>query len=298
MWILLLPAAELLLFRHWSKIQNTPPISQLPLLAILLAFALFFQILLEKKGQPRLKPRGDAIALHGVLWIFLLWGGVAWERWVRLLGDSGARLAWYFLAFLAVGTSLLAWVDRREAVRRLQGARREAVFLLLASSAFALYESFHQHLWAGFSGATIPPVQFLLGCIGVPVQISLRDFSIIHPRFHLKIMAPCSGLEGMALLIFALSLMGMMRPGNWILGRRGIKLYAAGLGYLFLLNTIRISLLFGLGVWVSERWGEAAALKVVLRGFHAHVGWILYLAGIALYLFFIMPKNPDHFFRK
>ena len=284
MWPLLLPAGELLLFRHWSKIRSTPPISQLPLLAILLALALFFQILLEKGGRPRFKPHWGVVALHGALWVFPVWGGAAWEGWVRLLGDSGARLAWYFSAFLAVGTSLLVWVDRREAARRLRGARREAVFLLLASSAFALYESLQQHLWAGLSGATIPPVQLLLGWIGVPVQVSAGDFMISHPRFQLRIAAACSGLEGMAFFVYAFSLAQMLGLAGLAGGARIAAGYLAGVGWMFALNILRVALLFRIALWAGNRWGAAGESKLVTWGFHSHAGWILYLVGIGLFI--------------
>ena len=284
MWILLLPAAELLLFRHWSKLQDAPPISQLPLLAILLAFGLFFQILLERGGRPRLKPQWGVIALHGALWVFLIWGGAVWEGWIRLLGDSGARLTWYLSVFLTVGTSLLAWVDHGEVARRLRGARREAVFFLLASSAFALYESFQHHLWSGLSVATIPPVQLLLGWMGVPVQISLRDFSILHPRFHLEIMAPCSGLEGMAFFAYAFSLAQMLGLAGLAGGARIAAGYLAGMGWMFALNILRVALLFRIALWAGNRWGEAGTSKLVTWGFHSHAGWILYLAGIGLFI--------------
>ena len=292
MWILFLSAVELLFFRHWSKIQNTPPISQLPLLAILLAFGLFFQILLERGGRPRLKPQWGVIAFHGALWVFLIWGGVAWEGWIRLLGDSGARLTWYLSVFLAVGTSLLVWVDRREVARRLRGARRETVFLLLASSAFALYESFHQHLWAGFSSATIPPVQLLLGWIGVPVQVSAEDFTINHPQFQLRIAAACSGLEGMAFFMYVFSLVQMLGLAGLSGGARIAAGYLAGMGWMFTLNIVRITLFFKVALWAGNRWGKEGTSALVQWVFHSHAGWALYLAGITLFIGIFSGRQP------
>jgi exosortase/archaeosortase family protein len=81
--------------------------------------------------------------------------------------------------------------------------------------------------------------------------------------------------------------------------RRWWALYPIGALYMFLVNGLRITLLFLLGYWSRSPeadWLPRPARDTALALFHNNSGWILYLVAFAIFVHFVYrpPAQGKH----
>lgn|GEM_PF-6176266 len=237
------------------------------------------------------------------------------------------RLGWAALNLLSV-TSLMVLSFHYETLAVKWGA--EMLVTLWVTSAFAMLVS-ALFLWVGYSfyfrsedswvilpcmglalssitaqaafsaiWNTLGPLLGGLACgygellYGSQIQCEFQNTSrlfIAHPHYGISIAQGCSGIDGITVFFYSLSIYALQRGKeisvlNWVL-----CLFVGCLG-MITLKAVRILALFSLGVTLEEL-SPGSSRGMIPFLFHANLGWALYLAGILL-LFSIM----DRFFRR
>jgi exosortase E/protease (VPEID-CTERM system) len=108
------------------------------------------------------------------------------------------------------------------------------------------------------------------------VQADPATLVIDTGRFAVQIMAACSGVEGMGLMLAFCSAWLLLFRKEYIFPR-ALVLIPAALVLIFVLNVVRISLLVLLG--------HAGLEPIAIYGFHSQAGWIAFncAAGFIVY---------------
>jgi exosortase E/protease (VPEID-CTERM system) len=108
------------------------------------------------------------------------------------------------------------------------------------------------------------------------------NFTIGTPRFTIRIDAPCSGIEGLALiLIFTIAWLWYFRKE--IRFPQALLLVPCALACIWLFNILRIAALILIG--------NASAPEVTVAGFHSRAGWIGFTI-VALGFTLVTQKLP------
>jgi len=134
-----------------------------------------------------------------------------------------------------------------------------------------------QGLWWSTAGATFHLVRLILMPIlpGLTADPATRVLGTY--RFTVEILDPCSGLEGMSLiLIFTIAWLWYFRKQYRF--PRALLLIPLGLTLMFGLNAVRIAVLILIG--------NAGYPEVAVYGFHSQAGWIAFnivAVGIAFW---------------
>jgi len=132
-----------------------------------------------------------------------------------------------------------------------------------------------QLLWIQSSSTNIYLLQgFTFRCVQAVLAVLLPDlvvdsgpFVIGTPRFSVSVGAPCSGIEGLGLiLVFTLLWLWFFRRETRF--PRAFLLIPCALACAFVLNVVRISALILIG--------NAGAPEVAFVGFHSQAGWIAF----------------------
>lgn len=198
-------------------------------------------------------------------------------------------------AALALGTllGLFCFAAPGECLRRAPAQPRLLlVTLALALSSVGFYATV-LYLWYPMSRSTALIVYYLLDAAGM--EISVHAFermgkTMLKPalelstaEFSVTILPMCSGLEGIFIFCFLLSATLLL---DWkLLSRmRLLELYLAGFLLMFLMNVLRIALIFLIGVWGKQPDAPSWAKRIGLQMFHSHAGWIFYLLAFGLFV--------------
>jgi exosortase E/protease (VPEID-CTERM system) len=244
----------------------------------IVAFAVFLGL-----GYARLKPmrvqtdlRLGLFFVHGACigLIFLANWQAAREGGSWLNAQTGMLLAG---AVLAAGIGLLAL-----AVLPLRGwvgiARQTSpVWMYAAGAGVAAWflRGPFQLLWIHASGpnvywlqvVTFRAVQAVLGILLPDLVVDAGPFTIGTPRFLVSVGAPCSGIEGLGLvLVFTTVWLWYFRRENRF--PQALVLIPGALACAFVLNVLRIAVLVLIG--------NAGAPEVAFVGFHSQAGWIAF----------------------
>ena len=148
-------------------------------------------------------------------------------------------------------------------------------YTVLAGIAAWFLRSPFQSLWIQSSSANIyilqviafRSVQWILGLLLPDLVVDAGPFVIGTPRFTVSIGAPCSGIEGLGLvLVFTIVWLWFFRKENRF--PQAFLLVPCALVCVFLLNIARISTLILIG--------NAGAPEVAFVGFHSQAGWIAF----------------------
>jgi exosortase E/protease (VPEID-CTERM system) len=119
------------------------------------------------------------------------------------------------------------------------------------------------------AGATLVLVRSILGLVSSQIAYEPVDRIIGVVGFRVSIGDPCSGYEGIGLVVAFLG-------GYFWFFRRSVRwpqayyLIALGASAIWLLNALRIAVLVMIGAWASR--------DVALGGFHSQAGWLSFLA--------------------
>ena len=145
--------------------------------------------------------------------------------------------------------------------------------------AFAIFHiSFlFQYCWRFFSTLVTVIVHFLL-------QLSFPDTFMnlsapVAPRleaagFGGSIETPCSGIESLSLFILLYTLI-IVIDRKLINKKRVVIAFIFGLPGMFLVNVLRIYLLFLAGILINPQFAT--------HQFHTNIGWVLFLAYFAIF---------------
>jgi exosortase E/protease (VPEID-CTERM system) len=216
---------------------------------------------------------------------------------------SRFSLPWFAGWFILTSATLLLWVLAlapghfwwrllRQEHRALSmgcllgiGAWR-AIGMLSHQEGFFGQEEF----WNSLSIPTMQLVRLMLGWFYSDLVYHPERFVLGTTSFHVEILYPCSGLEGISLITIFLSIY------FWLF-RKEIRfphafwLFPLGIIVIWLANVVRIALLIAIGSSFSP--------EVALQGFHKQAGWIAFtliaIGAIALSnrLRFFTVTQPD-----
>ena len=183
---------------------------------------------------------------------------------------------WAVLAVALVLTLLAAaapWALWHGAARALGGLWLYALTAAAASAAAMQWTRTH---WAGMEHLTFDGVRLLLTPLVPQVQADPATLVIDTGRFAVQIMAACSGVEGMGLMLVFCSAWLLLFRKEYIFPR-ALVLIPAAVVLIFVLNIVRISLLVLLG--------HAGLEPIAIYGFHSQAGWIAFncAAGFIVY---------------
>lgn len=139
-----------------------------------------------------------------------------------------------------------------------------------------------QKLWPFFSKLVAKNVFFLLDLFFEGAVFSMEGYVPIIgiPSIIVKIGPPCSGLEGMALFLFAFTCLVLIEREN-LDKKKVFLLYPLGLFGAFLINTIRMFSILLVGHYTSVEFAVGA--------FHSNVGWVLFTIYFLSFVYFAYP---------
>ena len=194
---------------------------------------------------------------------------------------------WFVLAALTVLSTLFLWISPLYFIRSSKLYLAVPALLAGLSGWMVLW---HQHPLARavtwFTGATLYQITSLADdSVQFQVRTAFDRFGnvddaylLLHPSFAFNIGTGCSGLEGVSLFVFLFGLI-FLSYSKLLSKRTWFFSFVAGVLYMYLLNILRLAILFLTGIWGGAS-GEAFSLGLL----HDYLGWILY--GCGLYFFF------------
>ena len=138
-----------------------------------------------------------------------------------------------------------------------------AVAMVVASAA-----ALAQAGWDSLSGATLSMSHWFLSLYEPNVVLIAAERVLGVGDFKVQVHGPCSGHEGVALLLAFLSVYVWvfrhdLRFPNVLL------LFPIGVSIIWTLNALRIALLVSIGAHISP--------DIAIQGFHSAAGWIAFL---------------------
>jgi exosortase E/protease (VPEID-CTERM system) len=254
-----------------------------PLLGPLAPFGIVSFAVFLGLGYPRLKQQRDEIKFNaGLFWAHLVCVAAlvlgnlaaqqdsgAWLNTKPALLLSGAVLV------LGVGLAALACTPLKVWIATVRETSPVGQYATLAGVAAWFLRSPSQWLWIQSSAAntyllqvmTFRSVQGVLGFLLPDMVVDAGPFIIGTPRFTVSVGAPCSGIEGLGLvLVFTSVWLWFFRKENRF--PRALLLIPCALACAFVLNVARISALILIG--------NAGAPEVAFVGFHSQAGWIAF----------------------
>lgn len=178
-----------------------------------------------------------------------------------LLACAGLQLATgASLAFLAAPPSF--WL------RLLKLVPVEIMVALAGGSIANVLGQAAQDGWSAMAGATLTVSHAILSIYETNVVLDTERALLGAGDFSVLISAPCSGYEGIALVltvvpIYLWAFRQELRFPNVLL------LLPLGVAAIWLLNALRIAILVSIGAHVSP--------EIALQGFHSQAGWISFL---------------------
>jgi exosortase E/protease (VPEID-CTERM system) len=254
-----------------------------PLLGPLAPFGIVSFAVFLGLGYPRLKRQREEIKFNaGLFWahavcvVALLLGNLAAQQdfgdWLN--SQPGLLLSGAVLV-LAVGLAALACVPLKVWLETVRESRPAGEYATLAGIAAWFLRSPSQWLWIQSSAAntyflqviTFRSVQEVLGFLLPDLVVDAGPFIIGTPRFTVAVGSPCSGIEGLGLvLVFTCVWLWFFRRENRF--PRALLLIPCALVCAFVLNVVRIAALILIG--------NAGAPEVAFVGFHSQAGWIAF----------------------
>jgi exosortase E/protease (VPEID-CTERM system) len=148
---------------------------------------------------------------------------------------------------------------------------RDTKFLWIGATAAALVASLGgkaiQSLWPLATEITFLLSQLFLSQLVSGLVVDPGNFVIGTERFRVQIDPPCSGLEGVVLIVvFGVVWLTIFRDQCRF--PRALILLPAGVILIFILNAVRIAALVLIG--------NAGAEQIATRGFHSQAGWMMF----------------------
>ena len=188
------------------------------------------------------------------------------------------RLLACALGFLAPVPLTQLW----EAARKQPKAAAIATSAILCVQIYWGYLAAMWNLLASLTGALVRSVLLLTGS---PTSLALYHLSGPHLQiyssdFGIDIWYPCSGLEGVTLVVYLLSLLFLC---DWKVFSRFRYLwnaYLLAIPLMLAVNILRISAFFLYGSYLHHH-NTPLAKTLTTEAFHSNVGLVFYLFAIA-----------------
>lgn len=189
-----------------------------------------------------------------------------------------------FSCFLVLISAFLTTLNFSELLGYARSQTNAVIYLLIAFASLLNYPTILKFFWKQASYLTAKSVYFVYLLFGVPLQFKLTpvSFNLSGGGFAIQIVMGCSGLEGVFFFIFGFSLIQWLEKRGF--GWRAGLAYLSGSILLFLLNTIRITSFYFLGIQLKKFMPSRQVRDLIEVAFHNHFGWILYLVGIIIFM--------------
>ncbi len=134
--------------------------------------------------------------------------------------------------------------------------------------------------------ATFDAVRFVIRTVLPDVSAVAPTFTIENSRYSMEIAYSCSGMEGLG-LVFAFTSIWLWYTRKECRFPQALLLIPLGLACIWVLNVVRLSVLFFIGNYGSDEVADV--------GFHTQFGWI---AFTAVALIFSMATEKLNWVRK
>jgi len=182
----------------------------------------------------------------------------------------------------------------------------KALIALIAMGSSAAYSAMDYHMWQRMAFSAASSSKWLLEIFGIDITASVTKHKGQHSaatltseNFTILVYQPCSGLEGIFLFTFLLSIVILL---DWKLfkGIHFIETYLIGFIFMYLANVLRISSLFVFGHIAHAP--DASPLLASMQGmpvhiFHSFIGQIYYLLVFMVFAYilyaFVTPSKPS-----
>lgn len=210
------------------------------------------------------------LALHLALFVPIVWPQLARQL---LAGSWLSDTVIYYLPHALAPLALLAllralsplgnWRLLLRSVARLQP---QAIWIA-AAAALVIHAA--RTLWEPATVVTVALVKLQLLPFFPDLQVHAAERILSTPRLAVQIAEGCSGLEGVGLmLVFCTGWLWHLRKEFRF--PAALLIIPVAIVVVFLLNSVRISLLFAIA--------QMGFVEVAMAGFHSQAGWIFFLA--------------------
>lgn len=189
---------------------------------------------------------------------------------------------WLYCMALAATALSLVWLAAPFGFWRTVLAKLgvEIALSIFAGALVLLAGGLAQSGWDHMAGATLVLSYALIALLSASAHVDFDTRLLGIGDFAVYIDQSCSGYEGIGLVTAFLALF-LVVFRNGLRFPNALLLLPVGIGAIWLLNSVRIAALIGLGAFVSP--------QVALSGFHSQAGWMAFLA-VAVAMMTMAPR--------
>jgi len=183
---------------------------------------------------------------------------------------------WYLTAILLGGSLFVAFFKFDYIIKFFKNFNKELIISFIISLIFRYTYIYLSRAWGVFSTLVAHVVAFMLKLTYSNTHLSISNGTpiISSQGFGARIYAPCSGVEGMSLFMTLFLIMIIIEWG-YIDKLKSLLLLVAGTAGAFVMNIMRVYLIYILGINVSEEFA--------IGFFHSNIGWILFSAYFIIF---------------
>ena len=251
-----------------------------PVVRAVIAFAAFFLTFAYLRSKAGLQRIADRFVETPIKWGLLAAHVCAFAALVAVISlqitefTPGSEIPWgilragkWLLAGLAIVFAGFGFVAPRVWLDLVRSTGSISLYAAGATGATLVLLSRSESLWQPATTLTFNLVRLALKPILPGLIADPSTATIGTHRFAVTILAPCSGVEGVALMLVFSTLW------LWIFRRecrfpQALLLIPAGICILWSLNVVRIAVLVLIG--------NAGAPGIAVGGFHSQAGWIAF----------------------
>lgn len=196
-----------------------------------------------------------------------------------------ANQVWFLLLTVVALSAGCIWLRPSDYLKNPN--RLAFIPCLFIGSSLYLYQNAWRWLWLAFGEATSFAIQKIFQF--VPADFVVATFTpeeavrLDHPALSVRIGRGCGGGDAVFFFVLVFALMILMNPKrakkiHWMVS------FVVGLVWMFGINLFRIVLLFFVGIALRKHLGVEVGTDLFKLLFHTHLGWLLYVGGIYMYL--------------
>lgn len=202
-----------------------------------------------------------------------------------------ARYVAFLLVIASLAAALFSISNLWRRLRQLQSAFAYAALITLVIFScrpflLATWETHGSRLGYAMQSAAFAGVKGLLSLFYSGVVADPATLALGTARFQVQVGAPCSGVEGLVLML-TLTIGWLIFARRELRLQRAVLLIPVSLVAIWLLNLVRIAALIAIG--------DAGHADVAIRGFHSLAGWLMFNA---VALGFLLAANHVRWLRK